>query len=256
MTTKEDLKRQLAEAGILPGDTVMIHSSLKSIGPIEGGADGLIDAFSEYLREGLLLIPTHTWRTVHRTSPVFDSRTEVPCIGVLPAVAAARRDGVRSLHPTHSIMAFGCRAEEFVAGEERCATPMAAGGCWSRLYDEDSKILLVGVGHQRNTYIHAIEERADIPHRLTEDAVPFLVIDREGRRLDRPMPTMFTPGTVDVSLNFVRVSDHLEKAGATYRARIGSAETIVCSARAMSQTLMPLFVSAREKGIDLFADEH
>ena len=49
MFTKEELKAQIRAMGILPTDTVLVHSSLRAIGPVENGADGIIDAFREVL---------------------------------------------------------------------------------------------------------------------------------------------------------------------------------------------------------------
>ena len=37
--TKEDLKQQLAEMGLKTTDAIMVHSSMKSLGDVEGGAD-------------------------------------------------------------------------------------------------------------------------------------------------------------------------------------------------------------------------
>ena len=50
MLTKKDIFRFLEENGIKHNDKVVIHASLRSIGSIENGADGLIDAMCEYLR--------------------------------------------------------------------------------------------------------------------------------------------------------------------------------------------------------------
>ena len=66
MYSKKQLKQQLCDMGILPTDTVLIHTSMRAIGPVEGGPDGVLDAFCEYLTEGLLLVPTHTWDNVTR----------------------------------------------------------------------------------------------------------------------------------------------------------------------------------------------
>ena len=41
---------------IEPSDTIMMHSSMKAIGDVEGGADTVLDALSEYLAEGLLVL--------------------------------------------------------------------------------------------------------------------------------------------------------------------------------------------------------
>ena len=53
MLTKDDIFRFLQDAGIKHDDKVTIHCSLRSIGKIENGADGLIDACCEYLKDGL-----------------------------------------------------------------------------------------------------------------------------------------------------------------------------------------------------------
>ena len=66
MYTKEDLKRQLSQAGLDPASTVMVHASVKSVGPLENGGDTLLDALLEYFAPGLLLFPPN-WRfSVHR----------------------------------------------------------------------------------------------------------------------------------------------------------------------------------------------
>ena len=181
MLTKTDIHKFLSESGIEPSDTVLVHTSFCSLGGVEGGCDGFIDAMCEYLTDGLFLVPSHTWANVGAESPVYDVRSTQPCIGALPSVAAFRADGVRSLHPTHSLVAFGSRAAEFVRGEERATSPCPVGFAWSRLYDERAKILLIGVGLNRNTYIHAIDERIDLPDRLA-DPVTLFVVDYEGNR--------------------------------------------------------------------------
>ena len=180
MITCKDIHTFLKNNGITPSDTVVVHTSMRALGGVEGGCDGLIDAFKSYLSDGLFVVPTHTWANVGAAQPVYDVRKTVPCIGALPTVAAFREDGVRSLHPTHSVAAFGKRAAEFVKGEEKATSPCPVGGVWSRLYDEDATILLLGVKLNRNTYIHAVDELLDIPNRLV-DPIPLTIIDYEGR---------------------------------------------------------------------------
>ena len=65
MYTKEELKQQLQNAGFTGKETILIHSSMKAIGEVEGGADTVLDAWMEYFAEGLLLLPTHTWANVN-----------------------------------------------------------------------------------------------------------------------------------------------------------------------------------------------
>ena len=65
MYTKEQLKKQVENMGLTGEETILIHSSMKSIGEVEGGADTVLDAWIEYFGHGLLLLPTHTWKNIN-----------------------------------------------------------------------------------------------------------------------------------------------------------------------------------------------
>ena len=110
-----------------PHGTVMIHSSCKAIGLVEGGAHTVLDAWCDFYREGLLIFPTHTWDRVGKEHPVFDSRRDPSCVGILSELFRQRPGVVRSLHPTHSVAALGKDAREYTAGEEKAVTPLAQG---------------------------------------------------------------------------------------------------------------------------------
>ena len=63
---------------------------------------------------------------------------------------------------------YGKNAAEYLAGEEYNNTPCTPGGCYDRLKEVGGKVLLVGVGHERNTYIHSVEEVLNVPNRLSD----------------------------------------------------------------------------------------
>ena len=121
--TKQDLQQDLAAMGLTGTETILIHSSMKSIGAVEGGADTVLDALMEFFAEGLLLLPTHTWRSIDRGNPVFDVRRSPCCVGILPELFRQRPGVVRSLHPTHSMAACGRGAAAYLAGELENNTP-------------------------------------------------------------------------------------------------------------------------------------
>ncbi len=247
MVTKEDIFKFLEDCGIKHDDKVTIHCSLRAVGEIENGADGLIDAFCEYLSDGLFIVPTHTWRNVNRDNPFFDVKTTVPCIGTLPTVAAFRTDGVRSLHPTHSVAVFGKNAAEYIKGEEYSATPAPIGGCLSRLYEENGKILLVGVGHERNTYLHAVDERMDIPDRLNPDPFVITIKDYEGNTMtSKPFQTHYcTAIDVGVSEYYPNYKEAFEYVGAVTYHQLGNALVYCCDARKMTDLVMKVWKNAK-----------
>ena len=232
MVTKNDIIKFLEDIDIKHDDTVLIHTSLKAIGELNGGADMMIDAFCEYLHRGLFIIPTHTWDNVIAKAPFYDVKTTVPCIGMLPCLAVKRKDGVRSLHPTHSVVAFGMRAREYIKGEENAASPAPIGGCWSRLYEEHAKILLIGVGHDKNTYFHAVDEILDIPNRLSDNAFTITIKDEDGKiHITPPFHTHFTKGiSCGCSEFFPNYKKPLEELGAVTYSKLGDALVYCCDA--------------------------
>ena len=243
MLTQTDIHAFLRENGIQPNDKITVHASLRSIGKIENGADGLIDGLRTYLHDGLLIIPTHTWDTVGKDHPYYDVRETVPCIGTLAAVAAFRKDGIRSLHPTHSVAVFGNGAAEYIQGEEKCASPAPVGSCLSRLYEEHGKVLLIGVGHERNTYLHAVDERLGIPDRLRPEGFVITIRDHSGREIQSPpFHTHFTAASdTCVSEYYPNYNDAFLYTGAVHQAQLGQAIVTVCDAVGMTDTVRMLW---------------
>lgn len=246
MLTRNDVFTQLESFGIRHDDVVTIHSSLREVGAIEGGADGLIDALKEYLCDGLLLIPTHTWANVNAANPHFDVRSTVPCIGTLAKVAAFRKDGVRSLHPTHSMTAFGQNARAYIQGEEKSATPGPMGGALSRLYELGGKVLLVGVGHERNTYLHAVDERINRPNRLSPKGFAVEIIDWDGNILhNKDFHPHHTEGISCGLSEYYRNYKHaLDVTGAVEYGWLGNALVYCCDCRKMTDTVIRIWERA------------
>ena len=240
MYKKEELMAHIRSMGIRPDDTVLIHTSMRAIGPVENGADGVIDAFRDHLTDGLFLVPTHTWANVNRDDPVYDVRTTAPCIGALPCVAAFRADGIRSLHPTHSMWATGKGAAEYVANEESCPTPGMPGFAWERLGRVNAKILLIGVGHERNTFLHAVEEIADIPDRLAE---PFdvTIYDYEGKVHTHPYRNHYCSRHPHVSDQFPNFEKAFVELGAQSMGRLGNAQVRVVDAAKCRDILLRIY---------------
>lgn len=252
MFTKEQLKEQMKQMGLLPTDTVLIHTSMKAVGEVEGGADGLIDAFCEYLSEGLFLVPTHTWASIWKEKPVYDVSKEEPCVGIVPVRAAFRPEGIRSLHPTHSVWAYGRDAEEFVRGEEKAKSPGEPGFLWARLPERQTKILLIGVTNGRNTFIHAVEEIADVPDRLGE-LYDTVLIDRDGNQYRGQMCGHKCSRTEDVSQFFVNFEKPMVELGAQTFGTLGNAEVRVIDSQKCQEIVLRCIARAdRDLCVELF----
>lgn len=250
MYTKQDIINSIIEIGIQPSDTLMIHSSMKAIGQVDGGADTVLDAFIEYLKDdGLLIFPTHTWEQINDKYNVFNPMTEPSCVGVLTNLFMKRPSVIRSLHPTHSVAALGKDAKDYTSGEENINTPCARNGCWGRLYDRKAKILFLGCSLQRNTFLHSVEEWSQIPNRLSEKPRQLKIITPDGRTLDRSVHFHYsTKG--NVSYNYDKMLLPFLHYGIANTGKIGDAESVLCDAVGMAN----LTTKYLEKNPQLFDD--
>ena len=187
MYKKQDLLSNLTEMNIDPKATLMVHISYKAIGEVEGRGDTVLDALAEYMKPGLLVLPSHTWSNVKvNHNPIMDVIHTPTCVGVLTELFR-KRDGVhRSLHPTHSLAALGTGAESFVSGEECINTPCGKGGAYYKLWERNAQILLIGVNFGRNTFIHGIEEWDGAEGTISKEKSDLYVINHQGNRLYTP----------------------------------------------------------------------
>lgn len=186
MFTKKDLMNNLEAMKVEAEDTLLVHISYKAIGEVEGRGDTVLDALSEYMKPGLLVLPSHTWANVGKDNPVMDVLHTPSCIGVLTEMFRKRQRVERSLHPTHSLAAIGSGAKEFLAGEEKINTPCGKGGAYYRLWERNAQILLIGVNFSRNTYVHGIEEWDGAVRTISKDKTDLYVINHDGQRLYTP----------------------------------------------------------------------
>ena len=65
---KEEIVQKLREVGLEKGDVVMVHTSLKRMGYVCGGAQTVIEALMEVVGEnGTIMMPTQSWNRLKRT---------------------------------------------------------------------------------------------------------------------------------------------------------------------------------------------
>lgn len=229
--TKNDLMEELADMGLTGSETILIHSSMKAIGSVDGGADTVLDAWMEFFKEGLLLLPTHTWKTINDENPVYDPAESPSCVGVLTNLFRKRPGVIRSLHPTHSMAGVGRDAAAYLKGEELCNTPCTPGGCYDRLKECGGKILLVGVGHERNTYIHSAEEVLNVPNRLSDRPMKLQIVMPDGSLRHVHMRKHYNAQQPHISEDFVKLNQAFLDCKAAKHVRFGDADCLLCDAR-------------------------
>lgn len=248
MYTATQLKAQLKKMNIPCDGTLLVHSSFKSMGEISGGARTVIDALCDYMSGGLLLMPTHSWDTVGPDNAFFDPKTTPSCTGILGRLLLERDGAVRSIHPTHSLAAYGKDAEDFVQGEHLVSSPCAREGCMGKLLDRKGKILFIGCGLDKNTFLHGVEEWAGIENRLGEEYTCFLTLN-DGSTFIGTMQQHSAP-IPDVSVNYAKMTQPFLTLGAAAEGQLGDARCYLCDCARMSRITAELLIVQP----DLFLD--
>lgn len=168
----------LASLGVKPGDTILVHSSLKSLGALPGGAETLLCAILKLLgREGTLLMPGLSFsQTPHH---IHNSNETPCCIGAVPEFFRRRQGTKRSLHPTHSMCGTGPATSSLFDSHSLDSTPCGPNSPFIKITGRPAKIIMLGCGLKPNTTMHAIEELVRPPY-LFGGECDYQITDSDG----------------------------------------------------------------------------
>lgn len=179
--TKEELKKLIDS---IPTDTDwFLHTSMANVGKIEGGpkfiTQALLDALDLTLHT--LLVSALPYRgSFHEylnTDPTFDVRTADVAMGAVNERLASMPEAKRSIHPTHSVVAIGAKAEAYVEGHERDNTPFGEHSPYLKIFQNDGVIVLLGATLDNVTALHALEDE------IGEAVYPYDIYDHRDYRV-------------------------------------------------------------------------
>ncbi|MET7943343.1 AAC(3) family N-acetyltransferase [Streptomyces sp. NPDC005302] len=182
LVTRDSMAADLRTLGVQAGETLLVHSSLSSLGWVNGGpvtlVQGLLDALGP---DGTLVVPTQSgdlsdpalwsnppvpedwWPTIRATMPAYDPRvTPSRGVGVIPETVRTWPGALRSAHPETSFAALGPGAARIVEGH---ATDCRLGerSPLARLEACGARVLLLGAGYDTCTTFHLAEYRVPSP---------------------------------------------------------------------------------------------
>ncbi|MCX5410024.1 AAC(3) family N-acetyltransferase (plasmid) [Streptomyces sp. NBC_00335] len=197
LCTRDSLAAELRTLGLRPGETLLVHSSLSSLGWVCGGAATVVTALLDVLGDtGTLVVPTHSgdnsdpadwgnppvpeawWAQIRASMPPFDARTTpTRGMGAVPEAVRTWPGAIRSGHPQTSFAALGPRAATLTDGHApQCRlgerSPLA------RLEEAGARILLLGAGFDSCTAFHLAEYR--VPGPEVDNSFAFMT--PQGRR--------------------------------------------------------------------------
>jgi aminoglycoside 3-N-acetyltransferase len=195
------LTADLARLGVGEGDVVLVHSSLRSLGFVIGGAVSVVRALLQTVGpRGTVVVPAFSsdngdpsrwaltrkspvpspwWPTIRKHLPAFDPAvTPSVAIGAIAEAVRTWPGAVRSLHPQTSFVALGARAGELMAEHHPDChlgphSPLAA------LARAEAKVLLLGVPFTVCTTFHLAEYQVHNPPRRDYECV--IQVDGERR---------------------------------------------------------------------------
>ena len=177
----------MAPMGIKKGDALLVHSSFKSLGGVEGGIETLIAALKDTVSAaGTLMLPTFTFRYVNKENPIFNIKETPSCVGMIPEVFRHSDGVVRSLHPTHSLAVWGKDKQWYIKDHINDNTCLGINSPMYKLKERHGKVLLLGCKLARNTILHGLEVHLKPPYAFAVDySVPeyhrdYTCIDENG----------------------------------------------------------------------------
>jgi aminoglycoside 3-N-acetyltransferase len=183
--SRERLAADLRSLGLRPGQDLLIHCSLRRIGPVEGGAATLLGALLDVAGpQATLVVPAQTAlnsltsRDFHAAVAGFDederaryvagmpgfdpARTPSQGMGAFAEFLRTRPSAMRSRHPQASFAALGPRARACTCVHDLdCHLGENSPLGW--LYAADAAVLLLGVTYTACTAFHLAEYRLPWP---------------------------------------------------------------------------------------------
>ena len=181
VVTAHEIGEALHGLGLGRASTVLVHSSLRAFGHVDGGAAAVARALVDVC--GTVVVPADTWDQTGVPAPpglerpwnaFWNAATwaehdeavaraaafapDLPVDREMGAVPEAVRLGhahARTEHPLKGFVAAGERAAEIV-GAQTLDDPLAP---VAALGDAGGDVLLLGVGHTSSTAIHLAEQR-------------------------------------------------------------------------------------------------
>jgi len=259
MYSREELAVGFRGLGVSPGDVVMLHASVRSVGPIAGGPDEIHLALKDALgSDGTLVMYASCPRYVDeigRGNLTVDEEREVfeklPAFDPLTARSQRENGTLVEFLRTYPDSIVNNHVARFVVWG-RHAVHLTSGQPWNfafgggslldRFVALNGKILLLGCDHDTVTFLHYAEHIVDIPgKRVARFKVP---VDENGTRVWRDMEE-FDSADAGAHPNwpprfFARVVDSYLRQSGNTGARVGDAESVLFDSRGLLDFVLPV----------------
>ena len=208
---RSDIISSLKKAGVAEGQTVIVHTSLSSIGFVCGGAQVVVDALLETVgADGTIVMPTQSWKNLDPETgvhweepkewwqiirdnwPAYDKRiTPTNTMGAVAECFRTYPGTLRTDHPARSVSANGKNAE-YITSHHDLSDIFGETSPLGKLYELDASVLLIGVGYDKNTSIRLADVRVEYPSK--HDTTEHSAIMENGQRVWKAYDTLYVDG--------------------------------------------------------------
>jgi aminoglycoside 3-N-acetyltransferase len=226
--TRADVVEGLRGVGLRPGQVVLVHSALRTVGHVDGGAETVVAALLDVIGpRGTLVAPTFTFIHEVEAQPIIDPAADPSEMGAITEAVRRHPLARRSTAFRHSFAAIGRRAE-VIASVDPALAPFDLRSAFGVMLALDTQVLLLGVTYANSTSHHFGEWMSDVSYR---HQVQRLVRVRwaDGAVVDQPMadyqPRPSGDGTYygPRSTDFNRLGRLLEERGSATVGVVGNA---------------------------------
>jgi len=232
-----ELVAALRNLGVSPGDTIMVHSAFERRYGFEGSIGDAIDALVEAVgTQGNVLMVSMPYRgsclEYLQKGGRFDVRRTPSAMGLVSEFFRRRPGVVRSLHPTHPVLAFGPRAGWFVEDHERCLYGCGPGSPFEKLAQVGGKLVFFNVDLNTMTFFHYLEHLVSprLPFRLySDEPLEVGVVDQAG--LPRTVRAFVYPIESIRRRRSHRLHGWLRERGLLREKRLGASRLMLVEAR-------------------------
>lgn len=244
--TKVRLAEVVAQLETFGLDTdVIVHGSISNIGKMDHPVPALVDELLRVVgtERNTLLVPALPYNTTMKEYldglVSFDIRCAKNAMGAISNLVMGMQGSLRSLHPTHSVVAFGPKAQDYVQSHHLDTSPFGTNSPYAKLTQRRGKILLIGVGLNSVTCFHVYEDLLgpDCPIQVylpTTYRIP--CTDHAGEAVS--VSTVAHNPSVSASRECERARPWLQEAGAIRTVPLGESELTVIDAWLFTRTLL------------------
>ena len=163
--TRDEIYRGLWDTGLHEGDVVLVHSAMRTLGRVQGGADTVVSALLDVIGErGTLVVPTFTFIHEVEDDPIIDPRNDRSEMGAITEAARTHPRALRSTAFRHSFAAIGRRAE-VLAGVDPALSVFDLRSAFGVMLALNTQVLMLGMTYGSCTSFHFAEWLCEVPYR-------------------------------------------------------------------------------------------